>query len=406
VGNPWRPTSDKSDWFAIPRKLLTKGHLRDLSGPAVKLFAYLSFLAQKHTAIRLEVANSEIEVFCGLHHETAKEAREELVRKELIIILKAKYGTLTYVLCELDQRDSDGKLLPLTPFGFPKDGGLRKYKPAPGISARTIREARKLGFKHPSRRIPTKGGVSAEPQPACRRNRDTVSAEPRLPLAQVVENSLLNSSAPSLKNSDRKGISEKRNLSPSWDEIGVEKEGKGKQGDTSVQKERAENIAAALAENSAMRRLQEKFGTRIVGIADYRTAAIVGDVGDRGVSFEEWDKRQRTLPKGVRIDQWRSGRRILTREEALSAYGEPKGTPGPAVHFVEPGEYTPKNDLGQPQRCRTHGITTWWRRPGDTTLICDRCSPNPHDETNWKEQVSWQANRPAMSAARIKTIRP
>ncbi len=93
-----------------------------------------------------------------------------------------------------------------------------------------------------------------------------------------------------------------------------------------------------------------------------------------GISFDAWDRRQRTLPNGGMI---------LTREEALAKYAGITEMPPRGVRFARPDEYAPKSDLGQPQTCRVHGTTTWWRKPGDIELICDRCHPSPFDGSNW-----------------------
>jgi len=378
-----------------------------------RLYVCLLLFGHKHTAVELHLPAFIITDYTGLHSETIRIARKRLEKRGYIRCKKGFRGVTIYSILNPISKTK----LPPPKIGNQQFSGVYKYESESECgSDRARRDARKasptflppsgeelFGFG-PSQLADQTGPKPSQSVSTTKPIRPDVADSLGFCFSEVIENKNLNEVLmPSSQKPMKKGYEEEgAQTNITGNKVGTtrrvvrEKKVKGD----------GVKIAAALAESPVVRRMQEKLGTRIVGIVDYRTAATFGNVGDRGVSFEEWDKRQRMLPKGVRIHQWRSGRRILMREEALLAHGEvAKPTPGPAVHFVEPGEYTPKSDLGQPQRCRTHGITTWWRRPGDTTLICDRCSPNPHDETNWKEQVSQQANRPAMSAARIETIR-
>lgn len=297
MANPWKPRDRTSDWFAIPRELV-RVHLRDLGGPALKLYLYLSFLAQKHTAIHLEVSNSEIEVFCGLHHETVRVAREELIKAKLVTARVPKFGPVIYTLVEADRQDPDGNPVPLNPHLFPDDGGLRKYCAQPGQSARAVRLGRKLLPGYRPRSIPKSGGksdtpVSSTKQPRCREDRHTVSANPHPTPSQVIESKTPAASDTMLKNSEKKGIAEdqeKLSVVGSQNVIANKKKVTG-DGVGKVDRNQTE-LLEHVASDPVAAALAKKLNAKIRGAIDLRTGIQTGDVGDPGLTPADWWMRK------------------------------------------------------------------------------------------------------------------
>ena len=228
MGNPWKAASGrKSDWFPVSRKLISQGHVRDLGESALRLYLFINYLSQKHSAVHLEISNSEIEVYAGLTQTTAKRARQELCAAGLLKVTCPLARTITYTLVEPGERDIvTGELIPLRPADFRTDGGLRKYKAISGQTARAVRQGRKL---LPGYRLRTihKKDVPKASVGGYRRDRYIVPKASVRPSLQVVESSLLHSDKkPALKNSEKRGISEgrgRKNECVSQDEVGMQR---------------------------------------------------------------------------------------------------------------------------------------------------------------------------------------
>jgi hypothetical protein len=367
VANPWKAAVGKSDWYPCPRKLITDGHLRDLSASALRVYQFLLFLAQKHSAINLEVANSEIELHCGLHQETAKRAREELTRAGLVIVNEPVSGVITYTLVELGRRDSLGKPIPLRPPEFPADGGLRKYRSVQGQTARAVRQGRKLLPNYRPRTVPKKGqrvdqaAVSEMTAPLCRPERHIVSAATTYPLSQVVETSLLNPAGLSLKSSEKREISEKAGatrsfeeagvcISPPWDEVGSVSNRKLTERKAAEAKRTIERFEQ-VARDPIAQKLAKKFNANILDVVDLR----------------EGGTRKKT-PGVAPADFWQQ--RI---------FGSKRGRAAEALHENFSKATSAKPDSGpEAMKCNVHGVhQDWWLRPNSSERVCSRCHPDP-----------------------------
>jgi len=119
-------------FFTMPRALVESGLLKELSPSAVRLYMVLMFLAQKHSAVQLEVPAYEFTDYAGVDWKSVTTAREQLERAGLVICRKGQHGIVAYQLLDPENH------LPLPA----PDGrrGVRQHRPAPGRSAKIIRK--------------------------------------------------------------------------------------------------------------------------------------------------------------------------------------------------------------------------------------------------------------------------
>jgi len=114
---------DQGRYFSLPAEFVESGCLRDLSPSAVKLYVSLYYFAQKHSAVRLEFSNAELQSYTGLDTKSIQTGRKLLCDLNLIRTLKGALGVYTYTL--LNQKT--GEALP----ALKGRTGLRRYHSSP-----------------------------------------------------------------------------------------------------------------------------------------------------------------------------------------------------------------------------------------------------------------------------------
>src|ERR1700694_1189892 len=95
MGNVLR---DQCRFFRIPAEFVESGSLRDLTPSAVNLYVLLCYFAQKHSAVRLEFSNAQLQDQVGLDTKTIQSARRQLCERRVIGTVKGALGVYTYVL--------------------------------------------------------------------------------------------------------------------------------------------------------------------------------------------------------------------------------------------------------------------------------------------------------------------
>ena len=120
MGNVLR---DQGRFFSIPAEFVESGCLRDMSPSSVRLYVALYYFAQKHSAVRLEFSNAQLQSYAGLDAKSIQSARNQLGDLRLIKSLKGALGVYTYVLL----KPTTGEPLP-SPEGRT---GLRRYHSDP-----------------------------------------------------------------------------------------------------------------------------------------------------------------------------------------------------------------------------------------------------------------------------------
>src|SRR5438552_8269888 len=134
----------RNNFFTVSRELVDGGHLEALSGSAVKFYILLMMLAQKHSAVEIQIPAYTALDFAGLTANTVTGAGRELVAAGLVTCKGGQHGRRSYVLLDPKTR------LPLpAPEGH---RGVFRQPPAPGRSA--------------TARKPTKPTASTENVPA------------------------------------------------------------------------------------------------------------------------------------------------------------------------------------------------------------------------------------------------
>lgn len=116
MGNVLR---DQGTFFSIPAEFVESGCLRDISPSAVRLYVGLYYFAQKHSAVRLEFSNAELQRHAGLDTKSIQTARTQLRDRKLIRTLKGALGVYTYILLN----PTTGEPLPAPE----RRTGLRRY---------------------------------------------------------------------------------------------------------------------------------------------------------------------------------------------------------------------------------------------------------------------------------------
>lgn len=125
---------DQCPFFTVPADLVDAGHLQRLSGSAVKLYYTLFRLAQRHSAVQIEIPDYETTDHCGLDPKSARKARRELEQAGLVVSKKNASGVTVYLLL------NPGTGMPLPPPAGRR--GLKKFDRKPGRNARSARAAR------------------------------------------------------------------------------------------------------------------------------------------------------------------------------------------------------------------------------------------------------------------------
>ncbi len=126
---------DQCSFFTVPHELVDAGHLRDLSEAAIKLYLVLVALAQKHSAIAIQLPAYKVHDYTGLQRKSVIKAGRELAQAKLVRLDKTCGAVMTYNL-----------LNPVTGSPLPAPEGRRGihyHRPSPGRSARTIEKLRK-----------------------------------------------------------------------------------------------------------------------------------------------------------------------------------------------------------------------------------------------------------------------
>jgi hypothetical protein len=90
----------KNNFFTISRELVDGGHLAKLSGSAVKLYISLMMLAQKHSAVEIEIPAYTGRALAGLAPNSITTASRELAAAGLVTSKTGQYGRKVYVLLE------------------------------------------------------------------------------------------------------------------------------------------------------------------------------------------------------------------------------------------------------------------------------------------------------------------
>jgi hypothetical protein len=216
----------KNHFFTVAWELIDAGHLRELSGSAVKLYLVLMRLAQKHSAVRIELPAYRARELAGLTAETVAEARRELEAAGLVTCGRGEHGVTTYELLDPETR------VPLpAPKGF---SGLLRHHPTPGSRARTARKqvvpvdstatlapswddigktestTRKQSTANP---LPHTESGDGESVSTMRKFRECDTENPLPAPIEAPEDACLNKESRSLKPSLKKKLSEQREVS-------------------------------------------------------------------------------------------------------------------------------------------------------------------------------------------------
>jgi hypothetical protein len=127
-------------FFPMPEEIMAAGIVGQMSGSALKLYLFLLYLAQKHSAVRIETVAYEVRDYVGLHENSVSKARVELVELGLVKCRAIEHNVFEYQLLHPATKQ------PLEPPTDKKDGkprkGLRRWRPVPGRSARTSKQVR------------------------------------------------------------------------------------------------------------------------------------------------------------------------------------------------------------------------------------------------------------------------
>src|SRR5437868_10474917 len=89
MGNVLR---DQCRFFSIPQEFVESGCLLEVSPSGCKLYTVLYYLAQKHSAVRLEFSNAQLRAFTGLDTKSIQSARVQLSDLRLITTQKGALG--------------------------------------------------------------------------------------------------------------------------------------------------------------------------------------------------------------------------------------------------------------------------------------------------------------------------
>lgn len=112
---------------------MESGCLMEVSPSGGKLYTVLCYLARKHSAVRLQFSNAQLQAYTGLDTKSIKSARCQLRDPRLITIQKGALGVYTYTLLN----PTTSQPLP-SPVGRT---GLRRYHSPPNEIANRQNEA-------------------------------------------------------------------------------------------------------------------------------------------------------------------------------------------------------------------------------------------------------------------------
>ena len=90
----------RNNFFTVPRELVDGGHLATLSGCAVKLYIALMMLAQKHSAVEIEIPAYIAHDLAGLAANSVTSATKELVAAGLVTCRAGQHGRKGYILLD------------------------------------------------------------------------------------------------------------------------------------------------------------------------------------------------------------------------------------------------------------------------------------------------------------------
>lgn len=230
---------DQCGYFTLPRSASV--YLPDLTGAAVALYWVLFDLAQQHSAVRLEIPAYAIGDRTGLSPNSVHAAGQKLQEKGLVVCTKVEHGLLAYELMNPEK----GGLLP-APVKDAKTGkryaGVYRFKPEPGRSARTVKNTLKPSPPAPAADIPWSeiGGSESQKLRSTMSKIDVCSSKTAiLHSPNTLKTNEVNNDLISLKNSEKKGISEKSGSSkdcPGENQTGKQEAGEKKKMDARPEK--------------------------------------------------------------------------------------------------------------------------------------------------------------------------
>ncbi len=119
-------------FFPMPAALVDDGHLLNLSASALRLYLVLLRLAQRHSAVEIELPDYKLRDLTGMDDKSAGKARRELDDAGLVACSKGVHGVSRYLLLH----PKTGSPLPRPP----GRRGLHLHRPD-GRSARSARLA-------------------------------------------------------------------------------------------------------------------------------------------------------------------------------------------------------------------------------------------------------------------------
>jgi hypothetical protein len=122
----------RNHFFTVSRELVDGGHLAALPGSAVKLYITLMMLAQKHSAVELEVPAYLLHDLAGLSANTLTSASKQLEQAGLVKCRDGRYGRKSYVLLD-----------PKTGYPLPAPKGFKGVFCPPPTPERGTRTAKK-----------------------------------------------------------------------------------------------------------------------------------------------------------------------------------------------------------------------------------------------------------------------
>jgi hypothetical protein len=212
----------KNNFFTVSRELVEGGHLGALSGSAVKLYIMLMMLAQKHSAVEIQIPAYIAFDFAGLTANTVTRAGRELVAAGLVTCKAGEHGRTGYVLLD-----------PKTRLPLPAPEGRRgvfRQPPAPGRSATARKPIKPMASTETHVPAWDEIGKTEAPQNRHRNtfraaesqklgslipkiaHHDPKNCEPRT--AEAFEKEGFNASLSSLKTTLKRGISEEQGEAP------------------------------------------------------------------------------------------------------------------------------------------------------------------------------------------------
>ena len=264
-----------------------------LSSSGSRVFMVLAHLSWSFSAMRFE--NLPASVFrdlVKLDHGGVRRGQAECVKAKLIRVERdpRRNAIATYTMLMPDGRPVE-----------PLEGTTGVYRFDPTKWAAFL-ERRRSGSEQNAQ-----GGYEQNDERSVQ-NAHTSEQNAHTPLSQNIQNAELSRSQLHDKNSDevktlmtstyplpsaenpsnarQSGPAGKSDvcISPAWDDVGQEKR--------AAKKRTREELQQHVEADPVVKRLQENFGARVVGIVDRKTGARIGNVGDPGVPYRQWVDQQ------------------------------------------------------------------------------------------------------------------